>query len=55
MKASELIKALQEQMEKHGDLPVRYNLFHHDVDVEEVDAFDKDGAYIKDRVEFYLF
>ena len=49
MKASELIKELQAQIKKVGDLPVKYSKDDwDDFEVTIVDAYDDDGASIED-------
>ena len=45
---------LQEQIDKHGDLPVRY--YGHDVECNPyaVTAYDKDGNWNSKRVEIFI-
>ena len=52
MKATKVITQLQELIEEHGDLPVRYL---GDNDVDDVVWYDKDGDNQSEAVEFYLF
>lgn len=43
MKASELIKLLQAEIDKHGDLPTRYTGKKGDVPVQMVHTYDEHG------------
>jgi len=54
MKASDLIRMLQEQIDKHGDLPVRYYGFEWERNPFEVIAYDKDGERNDKRVEIFI-
>lgn len=57
MKASELIKELQQAMEIYGDLPVNYYNGSGDSATAEISVYDKEGnsdPHEENAVEIYI-